>query len=174
MHQACYSQLGPVNATIQATRTPIFHPAAVSSRQLYEPCAPSSSGRSGTRSVRAYVQAPAKSGGGDWSSRLLAVTKKKKEPKSPEDIFQPKRPAGFTEFGDEDGEEEEGPSAKRLPAEMRCAPYIGPGWLHVDACIILCRPVRMVSEDHSDAHAVMTSAQVFRHSQDMCKRGRRR
>lgn len=121
MHQACFSHLGPVNATIQ-TRTPIFHPTAASSRQLYEPCVPSSSGRSVPRSVRASVQAPAKSGGGDWSSRLLAATKKKKEPKSPEDIFQPKRPAGFTEFGDEDGEEEEGPSAKRLPAEMRCAP----------------------------------------------------
>jgi hypothetical protein len=62
-------------------------------------------------------QTPAKKSG-DWSSRLLSITKKKKKHSS-EDVFLPRRPSAEAEFEEDEAEEDEGPSEKRLPAEMR-------------------------------------------------------
>ena len=87
-----------------------------SRRQIYEPCAPSSSGR--TAILAKAQQTEEKSG--DWSGRLLSMTKKRKKKQSSEDVFlpNPRLTANEVEF-EEDEAEDEGPSEKRLPAEMR-------------------------------------------------------
>ena len=105
-----------------AAVTPIFNP---SPRRLpnhvYEPCTPSSSC---SRVIVTAVQAPSKSSGGDWSSRLLSMSgKNKKKKDKTEDVYQPQKQAvpDFPGFDKDEDEEEEdgGPTGKRLPAEMR-------------------------------------------------------
>ena len=105
-HAATYLHRSSI-VSLQGVTTP-------SRRQIYDPCAPSSSGRTAIL-VKAQLTAEKS---GDWSGRLLSMTKKRKKKQSSEDVFLPRLPANEVEF-EEDETEDEGPSEKRLPAEMR-------------------------------------------------------